>query len=86
MNGIDISKWQKGIDLSLVPCEFVIIKATQGISYVSPEFKKQIRQADILGKFLGVYHYAGGGGAIPGGARRLEPRPHEDLFSAGLPL
>lgn len=65
MNGIDISKWQKGIDLSLVPCEFVIIKATQGISYVSPEFKKQIRQADMLGKFLGVYHYAGGGGAIP---------------------
>ena len=65
MNGIDISRYQKGIDLSVVPCEFVIIKATQGTSYVSPEFKKQIRQADSLGKFLGVYHYAGGGGAIP---------------------
>ena len=48
-----------------MPCEFVIIKATQGTSYISPEFKKQIKQADSLGKFLGVYHYAGGGGAIP---------------------
>ena len=65
MNGIDISRYQKGIDLSVVPCEFVIVKATQGTSYVSPEFKKQIKQADSLGKFLGVYHYAGGGGAIP---------------------
>ena len=65
MNGIDISRYQKGIDLSVVPCEFVIVKATQGTSYVSPEFKKQIKQADALGKFLGVYHYAGGGGAIP---------------------
>ena len=72
MNGIDISRWQKGIDLSAVPCEFVIIKATQGTTYVSPEFKNQIKQADSLGKFLGVYHYAGGGGAIPEAKHFLE--------------
>lgn len=65
MNGIDISRWQKGINLSLVPCDFVIVKATQGTSYVSPEFTNQIGQAELLGKHLGVYHYAGGGGAIP---------------------
>ena len=65
MNGIDISRYQKNIDLSAVPCEFVIVKSSQGTSYVSPEFKKQIRQAASLGKFLGIYHYAGGGGAIP---------------------
>ena len=64
MNGIDISKWQKGIDLARVPCDFVIIKATQGMGYVSPEFKKQISQAEQLGKYIGVYHYAGGGGVI----------------------
>lgn len=63
-NGIDISKYQAGIDLSVVPCDFVIVKATQGTSYVSPEFKKQIRQASELGKLLGVFHYSGGGGAI----------------------
>ena len=72
MNGIDISRYQKNIDLSIVPCEFVIIKSTQGTSYVSPEFKNQIRQADSLGKFLGIYHYAGGGGAIPEAKHFLE--------------
>lgn len=65
MNGIDISRHQPGIDLSKVPCDFVIIKATQGTSFVSPTFRKQIAQAESLGKYLGVYHYAGGGGAIP---------------------
>ena len=62
MNGIDISKWQKGINLAAVPCDFVIVKATQGVSYTSPEFHNQISQAQALGKLIGVYHYAGGGG------------------------
>ena len=26
LNGIDISSWQTGIDLSVVPCDFVVIK------------------------------------------------------------
>lgn len=64
MNGIDISKWQAGIDLTRVPCDFVIIKATQGIKYISPEWEKQILQALSLGKCVGLYHYAGGGGVI----------------------
>ena len=33
LNGIDISNWQKGIDLSKVPCDFVICKATEGTGY-----------------------------------------------------
>lgn len=65
MNGFDISRYQKGINIAAVPCDFVIVKASQGTSYVSPEFKKQIRQADSLGKCLGIYHYSGGGGSIP---------------------
>lgn len=65
MNGIDISRWQSSIDLSKVPCDFVIVKATQGTSYVSPKYQRQITQANSLKKLLGVYHYAGGGGAIP---------------------
>lgn len=64
MNGIDISKWQEGINLAAVPCDFVIVKATQGVNYISPEFVNQITQAQSLGKLIGVYHYAGGGGAI----------------------
>lgn len=63
MQGIDISNWQNGINLANVPCDFVIIKATQGTSYVSPDFKRQIEQALSLGKYVGVYHYIGGQGA-----------------------
>lgn len=63
MNGIDISRWNP-VDLSKVPCDFVIVKATQGTGYVSPTYKTQIEQADSLGKLLGVYHYASSGGAI----------------------
>ena len=63
MNGIDISRWND-IDLSKVDFDFVIVKATQGTSFISPTFKDQIGQAKRLGKLLGVYHYAGGGGAI----------------------
>lgn len=63
MNGIDISRWQKDIQLSRVPCDFVIVKATQGTGYVSPTFKQQITSAESLGKYLGIYHYASSGGA-----------------------
>ena len=62
MNGIDISGHQKGIDLAIVPCDFVIIKATQGVSFISPDFQRQITQALSLGKYAGVYHYANGAG------------------------
>ena len=34
LNGIDISKWQSGINLSAVKADFVIVKATEGIGYV----------------------------------------------------
>lgn len=64
MNGIDISNWQKGIDLAAVPCDFVIAKATQGIDYTSPDCVRQVEQAMSLGKKVGVYHYIGGQGAV----------------------
>lgn len=64
MNGIDIASYQAGIDLSVVPCDFVIIKATQGTGYVNPDFARAYNQAVSVGKLVGIYHYAGGGGAI----------------------
>ena len=65
MNGIDVSRWQGNIDLSIVPADFVIVKATQGTSYVSSQYLRQIQQAESAGRLLGVYHYASKGGAIP---------------------
>lgn len=61
MNGIDVSNWQNGIDLSTVPADFVIMKATEGTGYVSPDCDRQYQQAKAAGRCLGVYHYANGG-------------------------
>lgn len=63
MQGIDISGWQAGIDLSKVPCDFVIVKATQGVGFVSEACDSQVQQAIALGKPFGFYHYVDGSGA-----------------------
>ncbi|MEE6705869.1 GH25 family lysozyme [Weissella confusa] len=64
LNGIDISNWQAGINLSAVPADFVIVKATQGTTYVSPEADTQYQGAKSAGRLLGVYHFATGDGAV----------------------
>lgn len=61
LNGIDISNWQAGINLTKVPADFVIMKATEGTGYISPDFGRQYKQAKEAGRLLGVYHYANGG-------------------------
>lgn len=58
MNGIDISQWQRGMKLADVQSDFVIIKATEGVGFTDPQFKNFINQALVLGKRIGVYHFA----------------------------
>ena len=58
MNGIDISSWQEGIDLSQTESDFVIIKATGGTAYVNPFYAEWANAALANGKQLGFYHYA----------------------------
>lgn len=60
MNGIDISNWQPPNITSLVDYDFVIIKATEGVNYVSPNCDTQYQAAKARGKKLGVYHFASG--------------------------
>lgn len=64
LNGIDISGWQSGINLSAVPADFVIIKVTQGTILTSEDWERQYKQARASGKLVGLYHYAGGTNAI----------------------
>ena len=64
LNGIDVSNWQNGINLAAVPADFVICKATQGNSYVSPDCVRQVEQAAAAGKLVGTYHYISGSGAV----------------------
>ena len=63
MNGIDIASYQTGIDLSVVPCDFVIVKATEGVNYTNPDFTRAYTQAKEQNKLIGIYHYANGAGA-----------------------
>lgn len=61
MDGIDISAWQDTIDITKVPCDFVIVKATEGTDYKNRFFAKHCDQAMKAGKMLGAFHYANGG-------------------------
>ena len=61
LNGIGISSAQAGMDVSKVNADFVIVKATQGVTYVNPYCNKHYAQAKASGKLRGLYHYAEGG-------------------------
>ena len=58
--GIDISGWQATINVAKVDADFVIVKATQGASYVNPCLVGQAGETLNCGKLLGLYHYADG--------------------------
>lgn len=64
LQGIDVSSWQAGIDVSKVPCDFVIEKVSQGVTYVNPDCDRVIQQCIKLGKCWGTYHYVDGSGAV----------------------
>lgn len=64
MNGIDISAYQKGLDLSKINADFVIIKATEG-TYMRQSIAKEFyADAVASGKLVGFYHFAAGQDAI----------------------
>lgn len=63
LHGVDIASYQKDMDCSKVKADFIIIKATQGTTYVNPNCNRQYAQAKAAGKLLGLYHYATGVGA-----------------------
>lgn len=67
MNVIDISSWQRGIDLaalfSLNSLNAVICKATEGTRYTNPEFKPWMDWLTENNKPFGFYHYLAGGDA-----------------------
>ena len=66
LDGIDISGWDEGIDLSNVEADFVIIKTTEGLQYsqdgvlYNPWYEDWADEVLSQGKLLGFYHYANG--------------------------
>ncbi|WP_125607233.1 GH25 family lysozyme [Lapidilactobacillus bayanensis] len=64
LNGIDIASHQAGINLNKVKYDFVIIKVTEGTSYINPYWKTWCDQALKAGKLVGLYHYQHKGNPI----------------------
>ncbi len=58
MYGMDISNWQKGMDLSRGKYDFCILKATEGTTYTDPTFDDFAVQLTKLDKLIGCYHFA----------------------------
>lgn len=58
LDGIDISNWQKGLDLSRIDAHFVLLKASGGTSWKDASFEQFARDALENGKLLGFYHFA----------------------------
>lgn len=70
LNGIDISNWQRGLNLSVVPCDFAIMKATEGYSIVHETCDPWVQECKRLGKKWGFYHFLAG----------LDPVREADFF------
>lgn len=58
LKGLDISMWQRGIDLSKIEFDFVIIKATEGANIKDSCAAGYISQLTGTDKLIGLYHYA----------------------------
>lgn len=83
-NGIDISSYQKGLDLSKVPHDFAIIKATEGTSIVQPTCDPWVQQEISLGKKWGFYHFLAGGDPVA--EAEFFVKNTSSYFGKGLPV
>ena len=64
LQGIDIASWEAGIDIYAVDADFIIVKVSQGTSYINPYWWDWAWAVLQSGKKLGLYHYAGGNDAV----------------------
>ena len=58
LKGIDISRYQAGINIQSLDIDFVIVKATEGVGYSDPNYVEYLTQAINSNKKIGLYHYA----------------------------
>ena len=60
MKGIDISNYQRDINLAAIDYDFMICKATEGTSIVHSSCDPFIQKAISMGKCWGFYHFMNG--------------------------
>lgn len=59
MKGIDVSNWQPKLNIAkLTGIDFVVAKATEGLNFKDPYFKKFMGQAYRKKLCRGLYHFA----------------------------
>lgn len=56
--GIDISKWDEGIDIASLDIDFVIMKLSEGVNFKDKSFDGFKKQVEIANKPWGFYHFA----------------------------
>lgn len=63
LNGVDISGWDRGINIANTSADFFIIKATEGVqgTVYNPWYSQWANETLNSGRLLGFYHYANGG-------------------------
>lgn len=57
LKGLDISDYQRGIDLNAIDYDFMICKATEGTGIVHSTCDQFIQAAISMGKLWGFYHF-----------------------------
>lgn len=59
LKGLDVSKYQGEIDWARVPDDvrFVVIKAAEGTAYRDSQCARNLREARLHGRFVGVYTF-----------------------------
>lgn len=58
LKAIDVSNWQKGLDVSKLTADIIIAKATEGTSFIDKYCNGFIQTALDSGKLIGYYHFA----------------------------
>lgn len=58
MNGIDISSWQKGIELRALDIRFAILKLSEGMTWADPCFDGFYSAAQAIGLPVGAYVFS----------------------------
>ena len=86
LRGIDISNWQAGLDGEAVfpNVDFVICKATEGVSFVDAYCDGWIQKCQSMGKPWGFYHFAGSNQPVDEAVYFINNT--SDYFGDGIPI
>lgn len=84
LNGVDISHYQRGLDLASLKHDFAIMKATEGTSMVDECCDKWVQTERRNGKLWGFYHVLTTATGIAQGEFMLDMC--ENYFGEGIPI